>query len=154
MDPILSGATPVRLVPALPPDWPMSLAAHADRTLDGEFRPGDTFASVLRRAEVSASLIDRIARSVHDDFDVRRIRAGRPYKIYFGTDDELLLFRYRPDRQTATLVAKGSEGWGSRGAAWPPREAPASSTASSTSSSWGSRAPTTWSPSAAVTPRT
>lgn len=113
-DSALSGTTPTRLVPPLPPNWPMSLAAHADRTVDGEFRRGDTFASVLRRAGVSASLIDRIARSVRDDFEVQKIRAGRPYKIYFGADDELLLFRYRPDRQTATLVAKGGAGWGAQ----------------------------------------
>jgi murein DD-endopeptidase MepM/ murein hydrolase activator NlpD len=113
-DAVLSGATPVRLVPALPPAWPMSLAAHADRAVEGEFRRGDTFASVLYRAGVSASLIDRVARSIRADFEMQKIRAGRPYKIYFGADDKLLLFRYRPDRQTAILVANGRDGWGAK----------------------------------------
>lgn len=109
-----SGATPVRLAPPLPPDWPMSLAARADTAVDGEFRRGDTFAGVLHRAGVSAPLIDRVARSIRADFNVQKIRAGRPYKIYLGVDGELLLFRYRPDRQTAILVAQGRNGWGAR----------------------------------------
>jgi len=109
--PVLSGDTAARLAPALPPAWPMSLSIHAARAVDGEFRPGDTFASVLRAAGVSASLIDSVARAVQADFDVRKIRAGRPYKVYFGADDELLLFRYRPNKQTAVLVAHGHDGW-------------------------------------------
>ncbi len=108
----ISGVTPALLVPPLPSPWPLSLAEHAARTVEGEFRRGDTFASVLRRAGVSATLIEQLARAVQPDFDVRRIRSGRPYNIYFAADDELLLFRYRPDRQRAILVAEGRRGWG------------------------------------------
>jgi len=107
----VSGATRPLPVPDLPPAWPMSLAAHAEREVAGEFRPGDTFSSVLRRAGVPAQLIDLVVRSIRSDFDVLKIRAGRPYKVFFDTAGELLLFRYRPDRQTAVLVARGQEGW-------------------------------------------
>ena len=107
----VSGVTPARLVPPLPALWPLSLAEHAARTVEGEFHRGDTFASVLRHAGVSATLIDQLARAVQPDFNVRRIRSGRPYKIYFTADDELLLFRYQPDRQRAILVAEGRRGW-------------------------------------------
>ena len=107
----VSGVTPARLVPPLPAPWPLSLAKHAARTVEGEFRHGDTFAGVLRRAGVSATLIDQLAGAVQPEFDVKRIRSGRPYKIYFTANDELLLFRYRPDRQRAILVAEGLRGW-------------------------------------------
>jgi len=107
----LTGVTSPRLVPDLPPAWPMSLAEHAVREVTGEFRRGDTFSSVLRRAGVPANLIETVVRSIGADFDVQKIRAGRPYKVFFDADDDLLLFRYRPDRQTAVLVAEGEAGW-------------------------------------------
>ncbi len=108
---LASGVTLARLVPPLPPPWPLSLAGKAARTVAGKFRRGDTFAGVLRRAGVPATLVDKLARAVQPDFDVTRIRAGRPYKIYFTATDELLLFRYQPDRQRAILVAAGRGGW-------------------------------------------
>ncbi|MGD8329789.1 MAG: peptidoglycan DD-metalloendopeptidase family protein [Acidobacteriota bacterium] len=107
----LTGVTSPRLVPTLPPAWPMSLADRAVREVTGEFRRGDTFSSVLRRAGVPANLIETVVQSIRADFDVQKIRAGRPYKVFFNADDDLLLFRYRPDRQTAVLVAEGQEGW-------------------------------------------
>ena len=107
----VSGVTVARLAPPLPAPWPLSLAGHATRTVEGEFRRGDTFGSVLRRAGVSATLIDQLARAVQPDFNVTRIRSGRPYKIYFAADDKLLLFRYQPDVQRAILVAEGRRGW-------------------------------------------
>jgi murein DD-endopeptidase MepM/ murein hydrolase activator NlpD len=107
----LTGVTMARAVPELPPAWPLSLVAHAQRQVEGEFRRGDTFSAVLRRAGVDATLIDEIAAAVRADFDVQTIRAGRPYRLYFDDDGELMLFRYRPARQTAVLVAEGRGGW-------------------------------------------
>ena len=98
-------------VPPLPPRWPLSLADKAVRTVEGEFSRGGTFAAVLRRATVSAQLIDELVRTTRADFDVTRIRSGRPYKIYFDANDDLLMFRYQPDRQTAVLIARGAQGW-------------------------------------------
>lgn len=107
----MTGVTAARFVPELPPDWPMSLAAHAVRQVEGEFRNGDTFSSVLTSAGVAPELIDDVAEAVREEFDVQKIRAGRPYDLFVGAHDELLLFRYRPDRQTAVLVARGRSGW-------------------------------------------
>ena len=106
-----SGWTASRVVPDLPPEWPLSLAARAARTVEGEFRPGATFGRVLGQAGVPAGLIDQVVRAIAGDFDVHRIRAGRPYKVYFDDDDELLLFRYQPQRQKAIVVARGGDGW-------------------------------------------
>ena len=103
--------TAARPVPPLPPPWPVSLVDKAVRIEEGEFLPGSTFAAVLRRAAVTAQLVDEVVRATRADFDVTRIRAGRPYKIYFDANDDFLMFRYQPDRQTAVLIARGAQGW-------------------------------------------
>ncbi len=105
------GSTVAHVVPDLPPEWPLSLAAHADRTVEGEFRPGTTFARVLGQAGVPSGLVHEVGRAIAEDFDVRRIRAGRPYKVYFDDADELLMFRYQPEKQRAVVVARSGEGW-------------------------------------------
>ena len=68
-------------VPDLPARWPLTLASEAVR------------------------------RAAEPVFNLHRIRAGRPYKIYFGDDAEMVLLRYQPDAQTAMLVARGETGW-------------------------------------------
>ncbi len=98
-------------VPPLPAPWPLSLVDKAARTVEGEFSRGSTFAAVLRRAAVSAQLVDEVVRATRADFDVTRIRAGRPYKVYFDANDDLMMFRYQPDRETAVLIARGAQGW-------------------------------------------
>jgi len=105
------GATPTSMAPPLPPEWPLSLAADAARTVEGEFSRGGTLAAVLQRAGVSPQVVDEMVRAVRDDFNVQQIKAGRPYKVYLDRADDLLLFRYQPDKQTAILVARGHDGW-------------------------------------------
>lgn len=110
-DSTLIGATVPAAAPELPPAWPMSLSRHAVREVEGEFRSGDTFSSILRDAGVSPSLVEEIAAAIRADFDVQKIRAGRRYNVYFDGDDELMLFRYRPTRERALVVAHGRQGW-------------------------------------------
>ncbi len=98
-------------VPDLPAPWPLSLAVEAARTVEGSFRYGSNLAAVLRDAGLSATVIDEIIRAAEPVFNLHRIRAGRPYKIYFGEDDEMILLRYQPDSQTAMLVARSDLGW-------------------------------------------
>ena len=105
------GATAPRLVPVLPEAWPLNLAAVASRVVEGVFISGDTFGNVLNHAGIPGSLIHQVVHAVEPDFEVQRIRSGRPYKIYFTPDDELLLFRYQPDEQQAVFIAKGTHGW-------------------------------------------
>jgi len=108
-DPIVVGAS--YSVPDLPAPWPLSLAGEATRTVEGSFRYGSNLAAVLRDAGLSATVVDEIIRAAQPVFDLHRIRAGRPYKIYFGSDDEMILLRYQPDAQTAMLVARNNSGW-------------------------------------------
>ena len=105
------GATAPRPVPPLPEPWPLSLAAGASRVVEGAFRPGDTFGNVLNQAGIPRRFIDQLAHAVESNFNVRRIRSGRAYKIYFTPDDQLLLFRYQRSEQQAVFVAKGTNGW-------------------------------------------
>jgi murein DD-endopeptidase MepM/ murein hydrolase activator NlpD len=111
---VVAAAFPVFPVPPLPPPWPLVLAETAYRTVEGEFTAGDTFAGVLMEAGVDADLVNEIAAAARPRFNLRKIRAGRPYRVYFDRDDALLMFRYQPDKQTAVLVAHGREGWGVR----------------------------------------
>ncbi len=98
-------------VPDLPAPWPLSLASEAVRTVEGSFRYGSNLAAVLRDAGLDASTVDEVIRAAEPVFNLHRIRAGRPYKIYFGDDAEMVLLRYQPDAQTAMLVARGETGW-------------------------------------------
>ena len=105
------GATAPRPVPVLPEAWPLNLVAAASRVVEGVFTPGDTFGNVLSHAGIPGSLINQVVHAVASDFEVRRIRSGRPYKIYFTPHDELLLFRYQFDDQQVVFIAKGTNGW-------------------------------------------
>jgi murein DD-endopeptidase MepM/ murein hydrolase activator NlpD len=108
-DPIVVSAS--YAVPDLPAPWPLSLAGEAARTVEGSFRYGSNLAAVLRDAGLSATVVDEIIRAAEPVFNLHRIRAGKPYKIYFGGDDEMILLRYQPDAQTAMLVARSDGGW-------------------------------------------
>jgi murein DD-endopeptidase MepM/ murein hydrolase activator NlpD len=98
-------------VPDLPAPWPLSLASEAARTVEGTFRYGSNLAAVLREAGLSATLTDEVIRAAQPVFNLQRIRAGKPYRIYFDRKNEMILLRYQPDTQTAMLVARGVDGW-------------------------------------------
>lgn len=109
--PRTSGVTLAVPVPEIPPPWPLSLADEATRTVEGEFRSGNTLGGVLQRAGVSPALVEDLVRAARPELDPRRVRSGRPYKVYFDSADRLMMFQYQPDRQTAVLVALASDGW-------------------------------------------
>lgn len=110
----LQGVGPEHPAPELPDPWPLSLAADAARTVEGRFRSGATLAGVLGAADIAPETVQEIVRAARDGFDIRRLRAGRGYRIYLDDDERPLLFRYRADRQTAWLVARGADGWTAR----------------------------------------
>lgn len=110
----LQGIGPELPVPELPDPWPLSLAGEAARTVEGKFRPGATLAGVLAAADVDSGIAQEIVRAAREGFDIRRLRAGRTYRVYLDDEDLPLLFRYQADRQTAWLVARTDEGWTAR----------------------------------------
>lgn len=110
----LQGVGPRHPAPELPDPWPLSLAGEASQTAEGRFRPGTTLAAVLTGADIDSETARRIVAAARDGFDIRRLRAGRDYRIYFDDRGDPLLFRYQADRQTVWLVARTPDGWTAR----------------------------------------
>lgn len=69
-------------------------------------RNGESFGIILDRHHVFYPKINKIARTVKDTFDVRRVRAGKPYMILAAKDstEKAQVFIYKDSRSVATVV--------------------------------------------------
>lgn len=67
---------------------------------------GESFGEILDRHHVDYPKIHQIATSITDVFDVRRVRAGKPYTILASKDtlEEAQVFIYKEDKINATIV--------------------------------------------------
>ena len=69
-------------------------------------KSGESFGTILDRHHVYYPKINKIASSVKDVFDVRRVRAGKPYTILASKDslEEAKIFIYKNDKIRATVL--------------------------------------------------
>ncbi|EAR13794.1 peptidase, M23/M37 family protein [Polaribacter irgensii 23-P] len=69
-------------------------------------RSGESFGVILDRHHVEYPKINEIATSIKDVFDVRRVRAGKPYMILSSKDstEQAKVFIYKNDEIRATVV--------------------------------------------------
>ena len=69
-------------------------------------KSGESFGEILDRHHVSFPKINKIAGSIKDVFDVRRVRAGKPYTILANKDSlqKAQVFIYKNDKIKATVV--------------------------------------------------
>jgi len=69
-------------------------------------KSGESFGVILDRHHVMYPKINKIAGSIKDVFDVRRVRAGKPYVILSSKDslEEAKVFIYQNDKIRATVV--------------------------------------------------
>jgi murein DD-endopeptidase MepM/ murein hydrolase activator NlpD len=69
-------------------------------------KSGESFGVILDRHHVEYPKINKIAISIKDVFDVRRVRAGKPYMILSSKDslEEAKVFIYKNDKIRATVV--------------------------------------------------
>jgi murein DD-endopeptidase MepM/ murein hydrolase activator NlpD len=69
-------------------------------------RSGESFGLILDRHHVEYPKINQIATSIKDIFDVRRVRAGKPYMILSSKDSLAVakVFIYKNDKIRATVV--------------------------------------------------
>ena len=69
-------------------------------------RSGESFGIILDRHHVMYPTINKIATTIKDTFDVRRIRAGKPYTILASKDStqKASVFIYKHDKINATIV--------------------------------------------------
>ena len=67
---------------------------------------GESFGIILDRHHVFYPKINKIARTVKDTFDVRRVRAGKPYMILAKKDstEKAQVFIYKDNKAMATII--------------------------------------------------
>ncbi|MFK8059041.1 MAG: peptidoglycan DD-metalloendopeptidase family protein [Polaribacter sp.] len=69
-------------------------------------KSGESFGTILDRHHVYYPKINKIATTIKDTFDVRRVRAGKPYTILASKDSlqEAQIFIYKNNKIKATVV--------------------------------------------------
>ncbi|MGJ8743351.1 peptidoglycan DD-metalloendopeptidase family protein [Polaribacter sp.] len=67
---------------------------------------GESFGTILDKHHVYYPTINKIAGAIKDVFDVRRVRAGKPYTILASKDslEKAQVFIYKHDKINATIV--------------------------------------------------
>lgn len=74
--------------------------------IEDTIKNGESFGVILDRHHVFYPKINEIAVKIKDTFDVRRVRAGRPYTILSSKDsiEKAQVFIYNHDKINATIV--------------------------------------------------
>ena len=69
-------------------------------------KSGESFGEILDRHHVFYPTINKIAATVKEEFDVRRVRAGKPYTILASKDslEKAQVFIYKHDKINATIL--------------------------------------------------
>lgn len=76
------------------------------KVIKDTIRKGESFGIILDRHHVFYPKINKIAKTIKDTFDVRRVRAGKPYMILAKKDstEKAQIFIYKDSKATATVV--------------------------------------------------
>jgi murein DD-endopeptidase MepM/ murein hydrolase activator NlpD len=76
------------------------------KVIKDTIKNGESFGIILDRHHVFYPKINKIAGKIKDTFDVRRVRAGKPYIILASKDslEEAQVFIYKDNKVTATIV--------------------------------------------------
>ena len=74
--------------------------------INDTIKKGESFGVILDRHHIDYPLINKIAAKIKDTFDVRRVRAGKPYTILASKDstEKALVFIYKHNKTIATIV--------------------------------------------------
>lgn len=76
------------------------------KVIKDTIRKGESFGIILDRHHVFYPKINKIARTIKDTFDVRRVRAGKPYMILAKKDstEKAQVFIYKDSKAVATVI--------------------------------------------------
>ena len=76
------------------------------KVIQDTIKSGESFGAILDRHHVNYPKILEIASTIKETFDVRRVRAGKPYTILASKDslEEAQIFIYKHDKINATIV--------------------------------------------------
>lgn len=102
---------PAMPAPELPRPWEHTPDLAARRQVEGRFASGSTFASELARHGIGAGETHALAAAVRGTVDLRRIRPGQAYRLYFSDADDLVAVRYQLDRQSAWFFTREDGAW-------------------------------------------
>ena len=74
--------------------------------INGTIKKGESFGIILDRHHVDYPIINKIAATIKDTFDVRRVRAGKSYTILVSKDslEKAQVFIYKNSKATATII--------------------------------------------------
>lgn len=76
------------------------------KVIQDTIKSGESFGTILDRHHVFYPKINKIASSIKEVFDVRRVRAGKPYTILVSKDtlQEAKVFIYKHNKIDATVI--------------------------------------------------
>jgi len=76
------------------------------KVVNDTIQNGESFGIILDRHHVTYPKINQIASTIKDTFDVRKVRAGKPYTILASKDstEKAEIFIYEHDRVKATVI--------------------------------------------------
>lgn len=74
--------------------------------VEDTIKKGESFGEILDRNHVEAHEVYKIAEAAKDTFDVRRLRAGKPYTILASSDttQKAQVFIYQPSKQDYVVI--------------------------------------------------
>jgi len=77
------------------------------KIINDTIKDGESFGVIMDRHHVAYPKINQIATTIKDTFDVRRVRAGKPYTILASKDstEKAQVFIYKHDKIKATVVS-------------------------------------------------
>lgn len=95
---------PVKLTPK--PVFKYGYKVDDYKVVQDTIRSGESFGQILDRHHVSYPKINEISTSINEIFDVRRLRAGKPYLILSSKDslEEAKVFIYKNNVINATVI--------------------------------------------------
>ncbi len=76
------------------------------KVVEDTIKNGESFGIILDRHHVFYPKINKIATSIRDTFDVRRVRAGKPYMVLTSKDslEKAQVFIYKNSKSLATII--------------------------------------------------
>jgi murein DD-endopeptidase MepM/ murein hydrolase activator NlpD len=82
---------------------------QATRLIEARVPRNATLASLLRAHQVSDDIVNHFVESARKQFDPRRIRADRPYRLQMGFDGAIREFTYQIDADKFLKVVGGGD---------------------------------------------
>jgi murein DD-endopeptidase len=100
------GKKPVVKIKELKPEIRFGYKIDDYKLIQDTIKAGESFGAILDRHHVEYPRINQIATSVTEIFDVRRVRAGKPYTILASKDstEKAQVFIYKHDKINATIL--------------------------------------------------